>query len=610
MIKNTLTILIVILSTFTYAQNVGINSTGAAPNASAILDIDAAPGNNKGLLVPRMTTAQRNAIVSPVESLLIYNTTTQCYEGYNSTTSAWVAFGCIGCQSPGVFSAFPASSISATSFSANWSTSAGAATYYLDIATDAGFTSFVNGYTNLNVTNVNTYSVIGLSCFTTYFYRIRANNACGTSPNTNTITLTTLGIPTNVTGSATPNPICASATLTLTGSATGATSWSWTGPNSFSSTSQSPVITNITTAGAGTYTLTASNSCGSATAVNTNSVTVGSAPSITSQPSDQSFIAIGANVSFSVTATGIGLSYQWQLSTDGGSTWNNQANGGVYSNMTTATMNITSAPLAIDSSKYRCVVSGTCLPNVTSNAAILTISKQVAYTTSGTYTWTCPVGVTSVSVVCVGAGGGGWNSLNNNSRGGGGGGLGYKNNISVVPGNNYTVVVGAGAGSGGIGGDSYFISSIIVAGIGGQGDDISNPFPTAGGGHVGDGGGNGGNGGQSTSYGGGGGAGGYSGNGGNGGGTSGAGGGGGGATDAAANPVVGYGGGVGILGQGGNGTTGPQGGGGSGGQGGFQGGGNYGGGSYGGSGAGGGGAVRIIWPGNLRVFPSTRAADE
>ena len=32
---------------------------------------------------------------------------------------------------------------------------------------------------------------------------------------------------------------------------------------------------------------------------------------------------------------------------------------------------------------------------------------SATYTTSGFYTWTCPVGVTSVSVVCVGGGGGG-----------------------------------------------------------------------------------------------------------------------------------------------------------------------------------------------------------
>ncbi len=76
------------------AQSIGINSTGAAPNASALLDVDAAPGNNKGLLLPRLSTTQRNSIVAPAQSLLIYNTTDSCYQGYIGTQ--WISFGCVG----------------------------------------------------------------------------------------------------------------------------------------------------------------------------------------------------------------------------------------------------------------------------------------------------------------------------------------------------------------------------------------------------------------------------------------------------------------------------------------------------------------------------------
>lgn len=248
--------------------------------------------------------------------------------------------------------------------------------------------------------------------------------------------------------------------------------------------------------------------------------------------------------------------------------------------------------------------------SASSNSITPAAVGQDAYTTAGSYSWVAPTGVTSVCVVAVGGGAGGWNGINNNSRGGGGGGLGWKNNITVVPGNSYTVVVGARAGAG-VAGTSYFINTSTVAGIGGQGDEPSNPSRTSGGGYVGDGGGNGGNGGQSISYGGGGGAGGYSGNGGAGGttGASGSGGGGGGANDAASNPNTGYGGGVGILGQGANGAGGANGGGGSGGASGTaQEGGAYGGGSYGAAGNGGVGAVRIIW-GSGRAFPSTNTGN-
>jgi len=61
------------------AQNVGIGDTLFTPDASAILDIKSTTG---GLLIPRMTTTQRDAISSPAQSLLIFNTTTTCFETF------------------------------------------------------------------------------------------------------------------------------------------------------------------------------------------------------------------------------------------------------------------------------------------------------------------------------------------------------------------------------------------------------------------------------------------------------------------------------------------------------------------------------------------------
>ena len=74
-----------------FAQNIGINGTGANPVPSAILEVDA---TNKGILTPRLTTVERDAIVSPVNSLLIFNTTTRCFESYNAANSKWIPFGC------------------------------------------------------------------------------------------------------------------------------------------------------------------------------------------------------------------------------------------------------------------------------------------------------------------------------------------------------------------------------------------------------------------------------------------------------------------------------------------------------------------------------------
>ena len=65
---------------FTHAQNVGIGTN--TPHASAVLDVSS---TSKGFLPPKMTTAQRNAIVSPAVGLTIYNITVNCLQWWNGT---------------------------------------------------------------------------------------------------------------------------------------------------------------------------------------------------------------------------------------------------------------------------------------------------------------------------------------------------------------------------------------------------------------------------------------------------------------------------------------------------------------------------------------------
>ncbi|MES2141166.1 MAG: fibronectin type III domain-containing protein [Bacteroidota bacterium] len=87
--------------------------------------------------------------------------------------------------------ALAASNFTCTSLNANWGAVSGATIYFLDVATDAGFTSFVAGYTNVNVNNVTTYNITGLAVNTTYFYRVRAANGCSVSLNSNSVMVIT-----------------------------------------------------------------------------------------------------------------------------------------------------------------------------------------------------------------------------------------------------------------------------------------------------------------------------------------------------------------------------------------------------------------------------------
>ena len=69
-----------------------------------------------------------------------------------------------------------------------------------------------------------------------------------------------------------------------------------------------------------------------------------------------------------------------------------------------------------------------------------------SYTSPGTYTWTCPAGVTTARVTVAGGGSGGYLGVMGQKDAGGSGAL-VTNTVSVSPNSTYTIVVGAG-GSG------------------------------------------------------------------------------------------------------------------------------------------------------------------
>ncbi len=88
------TLLFCLLTTYNFSQNnVGIGTT--TPNASSALDVVA---NDKGILVPRMTSAQRTAIASPANALLVYDTDMDCFY-YFVTATGWQNM-CAGTAGP------------------------------------------------------------------------------------------------------------------------------------------------------------------------------------------------------------------------------------------------------------------------------------------------------------------------------------------------------------------------------------------------------------------------------------------------------------------------------------------------------------------------------
>jgi hypothetical protein len=75
-----------------FAQNnVGIGTLN--PDASAVLDLTS---SNKGVLVPRLTTAQRLAILSPATGLLVYDIDVPCFFYFDISWKSLCNGGSIG----------------------------------------------------------------------------------------------------------------------------------------------------------------------------------------------------------------------------------------------------------------------------------------------------------------------------------------------------------------------------------------------------------------------------------------------------------------------------------------------------------------------------------
>jgi len=77
---------IIFLSQKSRSQNIGVNNP--APDASALWDM---VSTDKGVLIPRMTSAQRNGITSPATGLLVYDNTLNMFYYFNGT--AWQPIG-------------------------------------------------------------------------------------------------------------------------------------------------------------------------------------------------------------------------------------------------------------------------------------------------------------------------------------------------------------------------------------------------------------------------------------------------------------------------------------------------------------------------------------
>ena len=245
------------------------------------------------------------------------------------------------------------------------------------------------------------------------------------SPVTNSATLT-VNVPVTVTVAPVSQTTVVGSNVTFSVTATGTgLSYQWLFGGSLLGTSSSLTLNNVTTSQAGIYTVIVSGAGSPVT--NSATLTVNVPVTVTVAPVSQTTV-VGSNVTFSVTATGTGLSYQWLF---GGSLL------GTSSSLTLN--NVTTSQAGI----YTVIVSGAGSP--VTNSATLTVNVPVTVTVAPVSQTTVVGSNVTFSVTATGTGlsyqwlfGGSLLGTSSSLT---------LNNVTQVQGGVYTVIVNGACGS-------------------------------------------------------------------------------------------------------------------------------------------------------------------
>ncbi|MEO7484270.1 MAG: M36 family metallopeptidase [Ferruginibacter sp.] len=247
-------------------------------------------------------------------------------------------------------------------------------------------------------------------------YRVVLNSGCiaPTTVNSTGAILTIATSTPNITSQPANTTVCSGSNATFTVVASGVSltyNWQVSTDGGGTWNNVSPVATTATLTLTGVtigmnnnqYRAVVTGNCGAPASINSNGgvLTVTTAGlAITSQPSATTVCA-GANASFTVAATGSSITYNWQVSTDGGATWNNMSPV-----VTTSTLTITGVTGAMNNNQYRCQLAstGTCSGSATSSPATLTVNSLPAITTQPVNSIICTGSNTSFTSAGTGTG--------------------------------------------------------------------------------------------------------------------------------------------------------------------------------------------------------------
>ena len=240
------------------------------------------------------------------------------------------------------------------------------------------------GGVNLAGATAATYSIASGQSGDAGNYTVVVTNSVG-SVTSSAATLTVNGAAAAPSITTQPQPVTvtagASASFSVVAGGTAPLAYQWQkgGVAITGATAATFSIASAQATDAGNYAVVVSNGTGSVTsAAAALTVNAGNSnnppPVISVNPLSQS-VATGRSVSFSVTAAGTNT-YQWQVSTDGGSTWSTVTDNSSYSGSGTARLTITNAGSTMNGYLYRATVTNT--GGSTSSASVtLTVAAAV-----------------------------------------------------------------------------------------------------------------------------------------------------------------------------------------------------------------------------------------
>ena len=372
--------------------------SGATGTSLSLTNVDASFNNNQYHVV--ISSCSPNSVISSNVTLTVNSAALITNQPTNQSA-------CEG--SNAVFAA----TITGNSISYQW-----------QISTDGGATfTDITGATGASLTIANITAVMNNNR-----YRVKANSS--SCPGVVTSTAATLTVSDNPVISAQPNDInvCPGANGSLFVTASGTSlSYQWQistdGGVTFTDLSgeNNAVLnlTNLTAADDGNiYRAVISSAC-SVSGIVTNNATlhISNAPSIINNPENINACENSA-VTFSSIGSGNGLTYQWQISNDGGINFTN------ISGANNSSYTIPSINTAMNNSQFRVIASGTTCGSVTSTAATLNVATAATIINQPQDTAVCSDSNAEFSVNASGTG------------------LSYQWQISTDNGNNFIDTTG------------------------------------------------------------------------------------------------------------------------------------------------------------------------